>query len=147
MPANSIPVMKTWLGLDVGDRRIGVAVSRLGTLAVPLDVIVRDGSEMQAIAGMVGEHHADGIVAGMPISLDGTIKPQAQKVVAFLEELRSAMGIPVETVDERLTTAQANRMLIDADRRSKERKQVVDKVAATIILQTWLDRQPAEDAG
>lgn len=132
--------MNTYLGLDVGDRRIGVAVSQLGTMALPLEVITRDGNELERIAVLVQEHGAAAIVSGMPYSLDGTLKPQAQKVIAFLEELRARVDVPIETVDERLTTSQANRMLISADRRSKQRKQVVDKVAASLILQAYLDQ-------
>lgn len=132
--------MKTYIGLDIGDRRIGVALSQLGTMAMPLEVITRDGSELDRIAALAVEHEVAAIVAGMPYSLDGTLKPQAEKVMAFIEELRARVAAPIETVDERLTTAQANRMLISADRRSKERKQVVDKVAATLILQAYLDR-------
>jgi putative Holliday junction resolvase len=131
--------MQTFLGLDVGDRRIGVAVSRLGTMAMPLEVITRDGGEMQRIADLAAEHEVSAIVAGMPYSLDGTIKPQAEKVKSFLTELEGRVEAPIRTVDERLTTAQANRMLIGADRKSKERKQVVDKIAAALILQTYLD--------
>jgi putative Holliday junction resolvase len=131
--------MQTFLGLDVGDRRIGVAVSRLGTMAMPLEVITRDGSEWDRIAALAAENEATAIVAGMPYSLDGTLKPQAEKVQAFLEALAARVEIPIRTVDERLTTAQANKMLIGADRKSKERKQVVDKVAAALILQTFLD--------
>lgn len=136
--------MKTYLGLDVGDRRIGVAVSQLGTLAMPLKVITRDGDELDHIAVLAREHDAAALVAGMPYSLDGTLKPQAEKVIEFLNELQAKVAVPVETVDERLTTAQANRMLISADRKSKDRKQVVDKVAATLILQAFLDRLNAE---
>jgi putative Holliday junction resolvase len=136
-----------FIGLDVGDRRIGVSVSRLASVAMPLQVLARDGHEMQRIAELVAEHEAAGVVAGLPYSLDGTLKPQAQKVQAFLEALREMVPVPVHTVDERLTTAQANRVLIDAGRRSKERKQVVDQVAATLILQTFLDRRQSEEAG
>jgi len=132
--------MKTYLGLDVGDRRIGVAVNPTESMATPLEVITRDGGELERIAALAREHGAEAIVAGMPYSLDGTVKPQAEKVQAFLDDLADAAGLPIETVDERLTTAQANRMLISADRKSKQRKQVVDKVAATLILQTFLDR-------
>lgn len=134
--------MQTYLGLDVGDRRIGVAVSRLGTMAMPLEVITRDGSELERIAALIAENEAAGVVAGMPYSLDGTKKPQAEKVQAFLDALAEVITVPVHTVDERLTTAQANRMLIGADRKSKDRKQVVDKVAASLILQTFLDTHP-----
>jgi putative Holliday junction resolvase len=131
--------MQTFLGLDVGDRRIGVAVSRLGTMAMPLEVITRDGSELDRIAALAEENEACAIVSGMPYSLDGSLKPQAGKVQDFLDALAARVDLPIRTVDERLTTAQANKMLIGADRKSKERKQVVDKVAAALILQTFLD--------
>lgn len=132
--------------MDVGDRRIGVAVSQLGTMAMPLEVITRDGNELDRIVELVREHEAAALVSGMPYSLDGTLKPQAEKVQAFITDLSARISIPVETIDERLTTAQANRMLISADRKSKERKQVVDKVAATLILQAYLDRLAAGGA-
>lgn len=135
---------ETYLGLDVGDRRIGVAVSHLGFLASPLEVITRDGREVQRILALVEEHRAAGVVAGMPYSLDGSVKPQAQKVQAFLHELTQALGVPVYTVDERLTTSQANRALIEAGERSRKRKAVVDQVAASLILQTFLDRRTSE---
>jgi putative holliday junction resolvase len=135
--------VKNYIGLDVGDRRIGVAVSRLGTMAMPLEVVSRDGSELDRIAALSGEHEADAIVAGMPFSMDGSLKPQAHKVQAFLDELSQRVETPILTVDERLTTAQADRMLIAADRRSKDRKRVVDQVAATLILQAYLDREAA----
>jgi putative Holliday junction resolvase len=134
----------TYLGLDVGDRRIGVAVSHLGFMASPLEVIQRDGNEIARISALVAEYRAAGVVAGMPYSLDGTLKPQARKVQAFLEELTLALNVPVYTVDERLTTCQANRALIESGRRSKERKAVVDQVAASLILQTFLDRGTSE---
>ncbi len=132
--------MKKYLGLDVGDRRIGVAVNHTESMAMPLEVITRDGGEMEHIAALAREHEIAAVVAGMPYSLDGTIKPQAEKVQAFLHDLAAHVEVPIETVDERLTTAQANRMLLSADRKSKQRKQVVDKVAATLILQAFLDR-------
>ena len=132
--------MKKYLGLDVGDRRIGVAVNHTEGMAMPLEVITRDGGETERIAALAREHEIAAVVAGMPYSLDGTIKPQAEKVISFLEELATHVEVPIEIVDERLTTAQANRMLLSADRTSKQRKQVVDKVAATLILQAFLDR-------
>lgn len=138
--------MKKYLGLDVGDRRIGVAVNHTECMAMPLEVITRDGAEMEHIAALAREHEIAAVVAGMPYSLDGTIKPQAEKVQAFLNDLAAHVDVPIETVDERLTTAQANRMLLSADRTSKQRKQVVDKVAATLILQAFLDRNAGPES-
>lgn len=139
--------MNTYIGLDVGDRRIGVAINHVETIAMPLEVITRDGSEWDRIASLVRDHSAAAVVAGLPISLDGAERPQAVKVRAFLDDLRERLEVPIETVDERLTTAQANRMLIKADRRSKQRKQVVDQLAATLILQAYLDGRAARGEG
>mgnify|MGYP000121200295 CR=1 FL=1 len=139
--------MKTYLGLDVGDRRIGVAVSRLGTVAMPLEVIERDGHEMERLASLVHEHEVEGIVAGMPYSLDGAEKVQAEKVRAFLALWSEVSPIPVYTVDERLTTVQSNRLLIEAGQRTRERKKVVDQMAAALILQLFLDQKTANIGG
>ena len=139
--------MKTYLGLDVGDRRIGVAVSRLGTVAMPLEVIERDGTEMERLVSLAGEHEVDGIVVGIPYSLDGAEKAQAEKVRAFLALWSETSPIPVHTVDERLTTVQSNRLLIEAGQRTRERKKVVDRMAAVLILQLFLDQQIATTGG
>jgi putative holliday junction resolvase len=136
--------METYLGLDVGEKRIGVAVSELGTMAMPLEVVTREGQEFDRIADLVREHQPAAVVAGMPYSLDGTIKPQAEKVQAFLQTLEQRIDVPIVTIDERLTTAQADRMLIAADRKTRQRRQVVDKVAASLILQAYLDRKAME---
>jgi putative holliday junction resolvase len=131
------------LGLDVGDVRIGVAVSDpLGIIAQPHSV-VRSGTmeeNVEAIRALAAEKEAVRVVVGVPLNREGKPGPQAQKVLAFVEALRAALAIEVVTQDERFSTAAAERMLIEANVRRKDREQVVDKVAAHHILQTYLDR-------
>ncbi len=132
------------LGLDIGDVRIGVAVSDpLGIIAHPREVIERSWPEqdIEAIRRIAEESDAVRIVAGIPLDLEGKPGPQAKKVLAFLDVLRQVVDVEVVTQDERYTTAEAERMLIQANVRRKKRKQVIDKVAAQRILQTYLDRQ------
>jgi len=132
------------VGLDVGDVRIGVAVSDpLRIIASPATVIQasspqRDAAAVQAI---VAEQDAKRIVVGLPLNREGKPGPQADKVLAFVEVLRDTVDVEVVTQDERYSTAAAQRMLIDANVSRKRRKKVIDKVAAHHILQTYLDRQ------
>ena len=132
------------VGLDVGDVRIGVAVSDpLRIIASPSTVIQasspqRDAAAVQAI---VVEQDAKCVVVGLPLNREGKPGPQAQKVLAFVEALRDTLDVEVVTQDERYSTAAAQRMLIDANVSRKGRKKVIDKVAAHHILQTYLDRQ------
>jgi putative holliday junction resolvase len=138
-----------YLGLDVGDVRIGVALSdETATLASGLETIRRVGprKDVKAVAGLVRLHEAGELVVGLPRRLDGEIGPQAQKVLAFMEELRSAVKVPVVPWDERFTTAVANRVLIEGDVSREERKAVVDKVSAVLILQNYLDYRKLADA-
>ena len=131
------------LGLDLGSKRIGVAVSdRSGTLASPLTVLARTGSrraDHDRIAALVREEEAAIVVVGMPRSLSGAAGPAARAATAEIEALASVVGVPVETTDERFTTVTANRALAEAGVRGAARRQVVDKVAAAVILQAWLD--------
>lgn len=132
------------VGLDIGDVRIGVAVSDpLGIIAQPHTVIVCCSPEhdVEAIRSIVEEQEAAAVVAGLPLNREGEVGPQAEKVLAFVERLREALDIEVVTQDERYSTAAARRMLIDANVRRKARKKVIDKVAAHHILQTYLDRR------
>ncbi len=131
------------LGLDVGDVRIGVAVSDpLGIIAQPHSVVTRTDldADLLALRRLVEETEAIRIVAGMPLNQHGKPGPQAEKVQAFLDKLRPVAGVEIVTQDERFSTASAERALIQADVRRKRRKQVIDKVAAQQILQTYLDR-------
>ena len=132
------------LGLDLGARRIGVAASdRSGTIASPLTVLERTGSrheDHRRIARLVADEEADRVVVGLPLSLDGSLGPAARAAQAEADELRAAVAVPVELFDERLTTVSAERSLIEARMRREARRRVVDKVAAAVMLQAWLDR-------
>ena len=131
------------IGLDLGSKRIGVAVSdRSGTIATPLTVLARRGdpaADHRAIAALVTEEEAERVVVGLPLRLDGTIGPAAERALAEAEELATVVAVPVETFDERLTTVSADRALLEAGLRAPARRTVVDKVAAAVMLQAWLD--------
>lgn len=132
------------LGLDVGDKRIGVAVSDpLGLMAHPHQVIQRSGPDRdaEAVAKLIEEMGVVRVIVGLPLNLEGQPGPQADKVLAFVARLRSVVDVEVITQDERYSTAAAERSLIDAKVGRKARKRVVDKVAAHYILQTYLDRR------
>ena len=135
---------KRKIGLDVGDVRIGVAVSDLmGICANPRETYLRKKDDAAADAAYFAEYakreDADAFVLGLPKNMDGTEGPRAEVTRAFGELLNKVSGLPVIYTDERLTTVSAERMLIDADVRRDKRKKVIDKVAATIILQSYLD--------
>lgn len=131
------------LGLDLGERRIGVAVSdRSGTVATPLEVIVRSGSrrrDHERIARLVVDEEADVVVVGLPLSMNGRMGPAARAAVTEMRGLGSVVGVPVFTHDERLTTVTAERSLREAGLDGRARRKVVDKVAAAVMLQAWLD--------
>lgn len=134
---------KRYLSLDVGDVRIGVAKSDLmGMVATPLEVIDRRKTKaVKRIAELCRQENTKLIVIGIPKSLDGTEKRQAEKVREFMEKLnKSIEGLEFFEIDERLSTVSADRMLNETNLRgAKEKRKVVDKVAAAIILQTFLD--------
>jgi putative Holliday junction resolvase len=136
------------LGLDLGAKRIGVAVSdRSGTIASPLTVLERARShadDHRRIAALVVEEEAEAVVVGLPLSLNGSLGPAAAGVQAEVGELTAALIVPVEMFDERLTTVSAERALIEARMRRETRRRVVDKVAAAVMLQAWLDRRRGE---
>lgn len=137
-------MMKRKIALDVGDVRIGVAVSDLlGITANPRETYVRKKSDTNADIAYFCEYakreDADAFVLGLPKNMDGTEGDRAVVTRQFGDMLEEASGLPVLYQDERLTTVSAERMLIDADVRREKRKKVIDKVAATIILQSYLD--------
>lgn len=137
-------MQKRKIGLDVGDVRIGVAVSDLmGICANPRETYVRKKDDLDADIAYFTEYakreDADAFVVGLPMNMDGTEGPRAELTRAFGEALREKSGLEVVYMDERLTTVSAERMLIGADVRREKRKKVIDKVAATIILQSYLD--------
>jgi putative Holliday junction resolvase len=135
------------LGLDVGDVRTGVAVSDpLQIIASPHAVVPMASLDaaLAELGKIIAATEPVRIVAGIPLNQEGKEGPQAAKTQVFLDRLRAVTNVPIVTQDERFSTAAAERMLIAADVRRKKRKQVVDKVAATHILQSWLDRQAYE---
>ena len=135
------------LGIDLGERRIGVAVSS-GSLAVPLEVVLRSGDRQRdhrRLAELAAESEVDVVVVGMPLSLDGSAGPAARRARAEVEELGRTLRLPVETYDERLTTVTAERSLREQGLDAKERRKVVDKVAAAVLLQGWLDQRAATE--
>lgn len=131
------------LALDLGSKRIGVAVSdRSGTIASPLVVLQRSGStriDHERIKALVIEEEAERIVVGLPLSMDGSVGKAAQGALKEVKSLASVVGVPIETIDERRTTVTADQMLIERGMRVPERRLIIDKVAAAVILQTWLD--------
>ena len=130
------------LGLDLGQARIGVAISDPGRrMAVPLGTVHTGAPEdVKAIAAIVRENDVGEIVVGLPLGLSGTRGEAADHAQKFAEALRGFLGIPVSLQDERLTTVQAERQLKEAGVRGRDRRAVVDQSAAVIILQAYLDR-------
>ncbi len=131
------------IALDIGDVRIGVAVSDLmRIIANPRETYVRkdEDADIAYFIELAKKEEADTFVVGLPINMDGTEGPRVEICRAFGEKLKEKSGLKVEYQDERLTTVTAERMLIEADVRREKRKQVIDKVAATIILESYLNR-------
>ena len=131
------------LALDVGEKTIGIALSdETATFAFPGRTIQRSEGyrkDMNTLRSLVESESVEEIVVGMPLMMDGSKGIQAEKVEEFIAQLGRYVRIPIHTQDERLSTAEADRLLIAADRRRSERKQVIDSVAASVILQTYLD--------
>jgi putative Holliday junction resolvase len=130
------------LGFDVGDRRIGLAISDpLGYTAQPLFTLHRAGrkADMKSVARVLRKHGVAEAVVGNPLYMSGDQSPQAAKAQAFAEELRAEFGITVHLWDERLTTTQAHRHLDDAGHAAMGRKGIIDQVAAVLILQSFLE--------
>ena len=133
------------LGLDLGTKRIGVAVSDSeGLLATPIEVIFRQKDARQdylAVVELVKEWEVNVVVVGMPYSLDGQEGPMAQKTLEEVKSLSDILPVPVVTYDERLTTVTAERSLREQGVSSKEGRKVIDQLAAAVLLQAWLDKQ------
>ncbi|MEF9935382.1 MAG: Holliday junction resolvase RuvX [Clostridium sp.] len=131
------------LGLDLGTKTIGVAISDpLGWTAQGVRTIQRVGlkKDIEEIKAIIEEYKVEKIVLGMPKNMNGTVGEAGERSLAFAENLKNKTGLEVILQDERLTTAAAHRTLIEADMSRKKRKKVVDTVAATYILQTYLDK-------
>ncbi len=135
------------VALDLGDRRIGVAVcDPRGTVATPVKVLDRSSSrsggkrlDHQNIAELVDELEAAKVIVGLPLSLDGSVGPAAQRVLEEIDQLQTFLNVPVESYDERLTTVEAERSLRQMSVKGQSKRKVIDQVAATVILQAWLD--------
>ena len=132
------------LGVDLGRRRIGLAISDSERrVASPLSVLARAAShddDHAHLARAVAETGANLVVVGLPLSLSGRVGPAAEEVQREVAELERALRVPVEVCDERFSTVVANRSLMASGRKAPARREVVDKVAAADILQTWIDR-------
>ncbi len=132
------------LGLDVGDRRIGLALSDIeGMLATPFKAIQRKALEQDiaAILAVVREEGVGCIVVGMPLSLSGGMGPQAERTIAFYDALKAASPVPVETWDERFSSVEAGRRLQEAGVAPSRNRERLDASAAAVILQSYLDSQ------
>lgn len=135
------------LGIDPGTKRIGVAISdSSGTVASPLMVLHRSRSrqhDLAELARIVREEEVEVVVVGLPLNMDGTHGAAAKAAVAEAQRLATVVGVPVEMHDERRTTVSADRSMLEAGLNAVERRQRVDKVAAAIMLQSWLDSRRA----
>ena len=131
------------IGIDLGSKRIGIALSDSDlTVATPLDVIERSGNVEKdhiAILKITAEWEVKKIIVGLPISLDGTLGASAQSVIDEISRLGNLTDIPIETHDERFTTVTAEQILLQQNVKRDKKKRVIDKVAAAIILQGWID--------
>lgn len=131
------------LGLDLGSKRIGVAISdSAGSVATPIEVVARSGDrprEHRELAALVEEWEAEIVVVGLPKNMDGSIGPMAKKYRSEAKALGDTLDVPVVLYDERLTTVTAERSLMEQNMNAQERRNVIDKVAASVMLQSWLD--------
>jgi len=138
------------LGLDIGEKRIGVAVSDpTGSVATPLAVVdaapaLGDGTGLRTL---VADYEAELLVVGLPLSMDGSEGPQAARVRKAAERLERSLGVPVTFADERLSSSAANRSMAEAGASERDRRGSVDMVAASLFLQAYLDAQRAKATG
>ena len=138
--------MRRSLGLDIGDKRIGVALSDPGgILASPLVIIERTGEEadVAAITSLIEQHHVARVIAGLPRSMDGSLGGQAAKVEKFVARLAGQTEAPVEFRDERLSTVLAQRLMREAGGKKRRQQKHDDAIAAAVILQAYLDEAPS----
>ncbi|WP_343216819.1 Holliday junction resolvase RuvX [Crassaminicella profunda] len=132
------------MGLDVGDKTVGVAASdALGWTAQGIETIRRTNkkADYRRVGELIEEKEITKIVVGLPKNMNGSIGPQGEKVLEFVEDLKKRFKVEIILWDERLTTVAAERMLISGDVSRKKRKKVIDMIAATYILQGYLDAQ------
>ena len=148
--AGALPAGARLLGLDVGTKTVGLALSDVTrTIASGLTTLARTkfSADARRLLALAQEHCVGGFVIGLPISLDGSEGPRAQATRAFTRNLSKLTPLPILHWDERLTTAAAERALLEADMSRRRRAQVIDKVAASLILQSALDRLKLFDRG
>jgi putative Holliday junction resolvase len=133
------------LGLDLGTKRIGVAICDPDErVATPLTVLSRTGTragDHAAVAALVVEYEAEAVVVGLPLTLRGSMSESAQNAVTETEQLRGVLSVPVHLHDERLTTVTADRSLMELQMKADARRRVVDKVAAAVMLQSFIDHR------
>ena len=138
------------MGLDVGTRTIGVAISdELGITAQGLKTLKRRSMEedLTELATIIGQFEIEKIVVGLPKNMDGTLGKQAEFVLKWIEVLTDQFQVPVVTWDERLSTVGASKVLLEADLSRRKRKKVIDKLAAVLILQGYMDQNRRKDHG
>jgi len=134
------------LCLDVGERWIGMAVSdKTKMLARGLGRVERDGREIKEIEETISKYEVESIVYGLPLRMDGSISSQTEKTMAFISKLQEEIKIPFVPFDERLSTQQAETILLQADLSRRKRKKHIDKLSAQIILQNYLDSKREEE--
>jgi len=136
--------MERIMGLDIGDKTIGVAISdSMLITAQGLKTIKRKNSkvDIEEISNLVRQYNVSKIIVGLPKNMNNTIGPQGEKVLRFVDKLKNKVNVEISFQDERLTTVAAERILIEGNMRREKRKNVIDMVAATYILQTYLDRR------
>ena len=134
------------MGIDLGQKTIGIALSdELGLTAQPYRTLRRKGEagDLRGIREIAEAHRVSSVIVGLPKNMDGTLGGQARRVMAFAEKIEAALDLPVVHQDERLSTAAAERILIQADVSRAKRRKHVDKLAAAVILQSYLDSAPA----
>jgi putative Holliday junction resolvase len=144
----AVPGRGRVIGVDLGAKRVGIAVCDSGQhLATAATTLVRTGDrprERRQLVDLVEEYEAVGVVFGLPRSLSGDLGPAARGVLEEIEALRPLLAVPVDTVDERLTTVAAAGALQAAGRRTRQQRSVIDQVAAAVLLQSWLDRRASD---
>ena len=130
------------LGIDYGHKRLGVALSDPeGLIASPIAPILRNSATIDTIAALINEHSVGCVVLGLPLQLNGEEGSEAKNVRQFGEKLQANLNITIDYMDERMTTKEANRKLISGNVRRDKRKNIIDSIAASIILQTFLDQK------
>ena len=129
------------IAFDIGDKRIGIAISDpFGDMALPLETYWRKNlkKDVEYLVNLAKSKYAETIVCGLPVNFDGSVSEQTQKTEFFISELKKATDLEIVTADERFTTKEARRLLLEADMRRDKRKDVIDKIAASYILEDYL---------